>query len=79
MGVNDRVNYSESIKINIGDYESKQIGMSLSTDIRKGETFEIAMKRARTKVKKELLALEKKERKYYDKFVDFDHNLDKVK
>lgn len=42
----DRVSYSESCKINTGNYESRDVYVSYSTDVRREETVEQALKRA---------------------------------
>lgn len=42
----DRISYSFGCKINMGNYESVDIHMSLSTDVSEGETLDKALKRA---------------------------------
>jgi len=34
----DRISYSEGVKINIGDYESRDVHISYSTDVKKRKT-----------------------------------------
>ena len=46
QGTVDRVSYSLSRKVNIGNYESIEIHESFSTDIQPGETQEAALARA---------------------------------
>jgi len=43
----DRVSYSEGAKINVGNYESRDVHMSYTTDIKEGETTGEAMERAK--------------------------------
>ena len=45
-GQPDRISYSFGMKINMGNYESVDVHMSLSTDVAEGETQEKALKRA---------------------------------
>lgn len=42
----DRISYSFGCKINMGNYESVDVHMSLSTDVSEGETLDKALKRA---------------------------------
>ena len=44
----DRVSYSFGLKLNIGNYQSLDYHMSYSTDVKDGETPDVAMERART-------------------------------
>ena len=48
----DRVSYSFGMKINVGNYESKDFHVSLTSDIRDGETTEKALDRVRHEVEK---------------------------
>jgi len=41
----DRISYSLGMKINMGNYESADLHVGLSSDVREGETQESAMKR----------------------------------
>ena len=84
----ERISYYENIKINIGDYESKECGISYSFDAagrrfanisksssvnkKNGETFEDAVERAAKKVRKALKKQEKRIRLASQEFVDFD-------
>ena len=74
----DRISYSEGVKINIGDYESRDIHISYSSDIQKDETFNKAFLRVSKKVKKCLEACEIKVRKSVNDNVDYDID-DKIK
>jgi len=67
----DRITYSQSIRINIGDYESNDIFVSMSTDIQKGETPDIAYKRIKKFVDKKIIIEDKKIRTSSKTFVDF--------
>ena len=68
----DRVTYSESIKVNIGNYESKDVFVSLSTDVESTESVSDALLRAKQFVRPELRVIEKKIRIRSKRFVDFD-------
>lgn len=68
----DRITYSESIKVNIGDYESRDFFVSLSTDVQKGETVEDAILRAKKIVQPQVTRVEKKTRLQSKGNVDFD-------
>ncbi len=68
----DRVTYSETVKVNVGNYESKDIFVSFSTDLNPGESVEDALKRARAEVTPRVEALEQRLRKRTRRFVDFD-------
>jgi len=48
------VNYSFSVKINMGNYESCSIGASLSSDVKKGESISQALERVSEIVEKEV-------------------------
>ena len=45
-GFADRVSYSMSRKVNLGNYESLEVHESFSTDLQPGETREQALQRA---------------------------------
>lgn len=68
----DRISWSEGVKINIDDFESRDGHLSMSTNIRDGETPEGALKRARSFVQKRLYKFEKSVRKSVMENVDFD-------
>ena len=53
MSESDRVNYSYGMKVNLGNYESADFHMSLSSDVRVGETPEDAMERVKFFVENE--------------------------
>ena len=53
MSESDRVNYSYGMKVNLGNYESADFHMSLSSDVRAGETPEDAMERVKFFVENE--------------------------
>ena len=69
---NDRLLYSESVKVNIGDYESRDVHISYSSDINKDESFDDAYKRVSSMVKKKLYVSEKKIRESIRDNVDYD-------
>lgn len=50
----DRINYSFNTKINLGNYESLSIGVSYSSDVKRGETPSSALKRVQDFVEKEV-------------------------
>ena len=54
MNVGDRVSYSESVKINIGDYEDRQFGLSITSDAM-GRRFGTISEKASKKIKDETL------------------------
>lgn len=70
----DKISYSEGVKINIGDYESRDvhISYSYSTNVRKKEKMIDAVKRARKKVQICLRNAEKKIREASEEDVDFE-------
>jgi len=68
----DRVSWSEGIKINIGDYESYSVNISMSTSIRPDENEVHAMGRAKQFVQKKMRIREKQIRVASRKYVDFD-------
>lgn len=53
MSEPDRISYSWGMKLNLGNYQSADFHMSLSSDVKAGETPEKAMKRARDFIEKE--------------------------
>lgn len=63
----DRVNYSFGMKIGLGDYSSADFHLSLSSDVRSGETVEEAFERVKTfveeRVEKEYEEIESLKRK----------------
>jgi len=68
----DRISYSEGVKVNIGDYESRDIYYSYSTDVRKDEKPKDAFVRAKKTVQNRLRVGEKKIRQASEKDVDFE-------
>jgi len=68
----DRVTYSEAVKINIGDYESRDVHISFSSEIKEGETFQKAVSRTKVRVQKELLKREREIRQSSVENVDFE-------
>lgn len=68
----DRVTYSESVKVNIGDYESRDIFISVSTDVQKKETVDDAILRAKKIVQPQITRVEKRTRIQSKGNVDFD-------
>jgi len=71
-GILDRVVYSESAKINTGDFESRDVFYSYSTDVQPDETVDEAYKRCRSTVRQHLANSEKRIRIKSKKDVDFD-------
>lgn len=67
----DRISYSEDVKINIGDYESRSVHISYSTDVRDDESVKAAIARAKGRVRKSLYHYEKRIRLSSAEFVDF--------
>ena len=71
----ETLTYSESVKVNIGDYESRDFFLCyghIRVNIEDGETFDEAYKRARNKVRGKISKEEKKCRMQSREFVDFD-------
>jgi hypothetical protein len=50
----DRISYAMGIKVNLGNYESADVHISFSTDVKSGETKEQALKRAAKFVENEI-------------------------
>lgn len=71
-GQPDRIVCSESVRVNIGDYEHKEFFVSLASDFGEGETFDEAYARVATQVSRKVRAREKKCRHKSREFVDFD-------
>lgn len=46
----DRVSYSFGLKVNLGNFESASIHASFSTDVKEGEDFDTAVRRAAEEV-----------------------------
>lgn len=46
-GEPDRINYSFGMKVNLGNYESADFHISLSSDLKEGETEDEAYERVR--------------------------------
>ncbi len=67
----DRITYSESVRVNIGDYEHRDVFISLSTDVQKNESVDDAVVRAKRIVLEQLRKVETTVRKKSAKFVDF--------
>ncbi len=70
--IGDRVTYSETVRCNIGDYEHRDVFVSLGTNVMDGESNDDAYVRARDFVRKKLSAREKKIRTLSQEYVDFD-------
>lgn len=68
----DRVTYGESVKVNIGDYESREVNLFFSTDVKDDEEFDDAIQRARSHVRKTITTCEKRIRVASQGNVDFD-------
>jgi len=67
----DRVTYSETVKVNIGDYESRDIFIGYGTDVNDGESFDDALKRAKREVRSALQQNETEIRRSSEQHVDF--------
>ena len=70
-GQPSRVSYSQSVKINIGDYESKDIFLNYASDLKKGETFNQAVDRIQKIVDARILIMERKIRNQFEDNVEF--------
>jgi len=68
----DRISYSEGVKINIGEYESRDVHISYSTNVSNREKPNDALKRARKTVQTSLMKAERKIRKASEEEVDFE-------
>lgn len=68
----DRISYSEGVKINIGDYESRDVHVSYSTSVKEGENTKKAISRARKTVQEKLMKFERQIRKASQDDVDFE-------
>ena len=68
----DRVTFSESVRVNIGDYEHREAFCSVSLNQRDDEALDDAFKRARNFVNGKLKKFEKKTRFASKDHVDFD-------
>lgn len=67
----DRLSYSEGVKINIGDYESRDVHISYSSDVTDGEKVVDAFKRVKKVVRNRLHKEEKQMRLDAEGAVDF--------
>lgn len=68
----DRISYSEGVKVNIGDFENRDVHISYSTSVKKKEKFSDAVKRARKTVQLSLRSAEKRIRESSEEDVDFE-------
>jgi len=68
----DRISYSEKVRINIGDYEHREVFFGYSIKIKDDEKLEDAEKRAVIPVRKRVKAFEKRIRRQVKHLVDFD-------
>ena len=66
----DRISYSEGVKVNIGDYESRDVHISYSTNVRDKEKPTDTFKRAKKVVRQELKITERRIRKKSEDDVD---------
>lgn len=71
-GQPDRISYSQTVRVNIGDYEHQDVFISYQTDVREKESPQKAFLRAKKLVKVEMKKVEKTIRKKSEPFVDFD-------
>ena len=67
-----RVTFSETVRVNLGEYEHRDSFVACSSDVEEGETEAEALKRVTLIVKKKSNLEEKKLRRHAHKFVDFD-------
>lgn len=67
----NRISYGETVKVNIGDYESRDVHISFSTDVEEDETVDQALVRARSTVRTHVTKYEKRIRLQTEEFVDF--------
>lgn len=67
-----RIVYSESVRVNIGDYEGRDLFLSYQDTTQEGETPDQAFTRIKNFVRKKLYAAEKRHRLSSREFVDFD-------
>jgi hypothetical protein len=68
----DRISYSEGVKVQIGDYESRDVHISYSTNVKNKEKVSDALKRAKKTVQMSLRKAEKKIRLSSEDDVDFE-------
>lgn len=73
----DRINYSEGVKIAIGDYESRDVHISYTTTVRKTEKPKESIARAKKTVQMSLRKAEKRIREVAEDEVDFE-SLDRL-
>ena len=71
LSENARLTYSESVKINIADYESRDIFLSVSDDPIEGETSSECLTKLRRFVQSKLYEQERQIRRESREFVDF--------
>lgn len=69
--VPDRITYSQSVRVNTGNYEHKDIFISFSTDIKDKETPDKALLRAKKFVQASSKKVERRVRATSEEFVDF--------
>jgi len=67
-----RMTYSESARINVGDYEHRELFLSYQDNVQPGETPDDCFNRLRSFTRKKLYAAEKRHRMATRDFVDFD-------
>lgn len=66
----DKISYSEGVKVNIGDYESRDVHVSYSTFVKDKEKPKDTIARARKVVRQELKKYERRIRKSSEEDVD---------
>ena len=71
-GLLPRMTYSESSRVNVGDYEHRELFMSYQDNVLEGETPDECFARLKSLVRKKLYAAEKRHRMASREFVDFD-------
>lgn len=62
--------FSESVRVNIGDYESRDAFVSCTVELDKGETTKTVGKKIRKKLRDELKVVEKRIRESSDEDVE---------
>jgi len=67
-----RITFSETCRVNVGDYEHRDMFLSYSDNVQEGETPTECVVRLKTFVRKKIYAAEKRHRMASREFVDFD-------
>lgn len=67
-----KLTYSENVRVNIGDFEGRDLFVSYQDNVQPGETPDQCFERLKKFVRKKLYAAEKRHRMATREFVDFD-------